>query len=240
MISKRVLFIAAALLVVSAASGMAATIDVNHFVVNKTIEIPNYETTIDTLNVGSYGIVHSGNAGASSYGDIQSLVANACDYGMWDLGGIMTSVSHTDGTKSLGLLSGAEYLNMSPTSATTFFGNSVSGSDTLLAVCWGGDINLDGTVNDDDLNQLLSFYSDAGSVPVTGYSQGDLNFDGVVNDDDLNYILGNYTDTGSIPYYNPPVAPPEGPVAVPEPTSLMLLAAGLAFGLFTVAKKRFF
>jgi hypothetical protein len=78
-------------------------------------------------------------------------------------------------------------------------------------------------------------------VAVTGYGQGDLNYDGVVNDDDLNFILANYSSDGAIPYFNPPAPPPGpgAPLGVPEPSTVLLLLAGIACGLMAFAKKRF-
>ena len=74
-----------------------------------------------------------------------------------------------------------------------------------------GDTNLDGSVNGTDLNTVLSNYNQAG-----GWSQGDFNYDGTVNGADLNIVLSNYNQSLSVG------------AAVPEPSTLLLAAAGLA------------
>ncbi len=74
------------------------------------------------------------------------------------------------------------------------------------------DINLDGQVDDRDLNLLLSHWGDTDPNPW-GVLVGDINEDGFVDDRDLNLLLSAWGDTA----------------AVPEPTALAMLAlAGLA------------
>jgi T5SS/PEP-CTERM-associated repeat protein/autotransporter-associated beta strand protein len=73
-----------------------------------------------------------------------------------------------------------------------------------------GDANLDGTVNGADLNTVLSNYNQAGN-----WNHGDFNYDGTVNGGDLNTVLSNYNQSLSVG------------AAVPEPSMLLLAAAGL-------------
>ena len=85
---------------------------------------------------------------------------------------------------------------------------------TVLTVMYTlcGDANLDGTVNGADLNTVLSNYNKTGMY----WSQGDFNYDGTVNGADLNMVLSNYNQHVSVG------------AAVPEPSTLLLAAAGLA------------
>jgi fibronectin-binding autotransporter adhesin len=83
-----------------------------------------------------------------------------------------------------------------------------------------GDSNLDGTVNGTDLNAVLSNYNQAG-----GWSQGDFNYSGTVDGADLNIVLSNYNQSLS------------AGAAVPEPSTLLLAAAGL-FGLLCYGWRR--
>jgi hypothetical protein len=81
-----------------------------------------------------------------------------------------------------------------------------------------GDVNLDGIVDQLDLNALSADFANAGT-----YSQGDLNVDGIVDQLDLNDLSASFVNgIGS---------PPSSGVAlgslVPEPGTLGLLAAGI-------------
>ena len=84
-----------------------------------------------------------------------------------------------------------------------------------------GDLNADGFVGVDDLNIVLVNWNQ--NVTPGDLSQGDVTGEGFVGVDDLNQVLVNWNNG----------TPPTGGVAVPEPTSLAVLAAGggaLAFG----------
>ncbi len=70
-----------------------------------------------------------------------------------------------------------------------------------------GDVNLSGSVNDDDLSLLLANW-----VIGDEWGEGDLNESGAVNDDDLSLLLANWGAGGSA-----------APEAVPEPASVALL-----------------
>jgi hypothetical protein len=74
-----------------------------------------------------------------------------------------------------------------------------------------GDANLDGTVNGADLNTVLSNFNQIGM----GWRQGDFNYDGTVNGADLNTLLSNFNQHSSVG------------AAVPEPSTVLLAAAGL-------------
>ena len=97
----------------------------------------------------------------------------------------------------------------------------VSGDYTLtIAYTLYGDANLDGTVNGGDLNTVLSNFQQTGV-----WAQGDFNYDGTVNGADLNMVLSNFQQHVSVTG------------AVPEPSSLLLIAAGLA-GLLAYAWRK--
>jgi fibronectin-binding autotransporter adhesin len=75
-----------------------------------------------------------------------------------------------------------------------------------------GDTDLNGTVDGADLNAVLSNYNQSGM----NWSRGDFNYDGMVDGTDLNTVLSNYNQSVS------------AGAAVPEPSTLLLMAAGLA------------
>src|SRR5206468_12459249 len=70
-----------------------------------------------------------------------------------------------------------------------FIAQSVTASDTLIMYTWGGDANLDGTLNGDDYFQIDSNIGLAGTV--FGYHNGDFNYDGDINGDDYFIIDSN-------------------------------------------------
>ena len=92
--------------------------------------------------------------------------------------------------------------------------NTVVGGENLLTVMYTlyGDANLDGTVNGGDLNTVLSNFNQTGMT----WAQGDFNYDTTVNGADLNAVLSNFNQHVNVTG------------AVPEPSSLLSLAAGLA------------
>jgi phospholipase/lecithinase/hemolysin len=80
-----------------------------------------------------------------------------------------------------------------------------------------GDANLDGTVDAEDLNSLGLNWRQS----VATWSGGDFTADGIVNSPDLNALALNWRQ--SIPMASAISVP------VPEPTTLLLTVAGLAF-----------
>jgi probable HAF family extracellular repeat protein len=98
-------------------------------------------------------------------------------------------------------------------------GAAVSPSGTLqgflLASTLPGDANLDGTVNITDLSKVLTNYDKTGMQ----WADGDFNGDGTVNIADLSNVLTNYDKSLG--------ASPAGMQVVPEPSSLLLVAAAL-------------
>jgi len=97
-----------------------------------------------------------------------------------------------------------------------------------------GDLNHDGFVGQDDLNAVLANWGQ--DVAAGQMLLGDSSGDGLVGQDDLNVVLANW-GSGS--------PPPAGMLgehaaahAVPEPSSLALLGAGVVLGCWLVLKRR--
>ena len=95
--------------------------------------------------------------------------------------------------------------------------------NNLLTVMYTlyGDTDLNGTVNGADLNTVLSNYQQTGQY----WYEGDFDYNGTVNGADLNILLSNYQQTLSVG------------AAVPEPSTLLLAAAGL-LGLLAYAWRK--
>jgi autotransporter-associated beta strand protein len=146
---------------------------------------------------------------------------------LWDGSGVVTSdtraISNGD-LVSIGVAQVADARGIADTETTTFAGQTVLGSDTLVMVTWGGDANLDGKINIDDYGRIDGNVGQSGSV--FGWSKGDFNYDGKINIDDYGIIDGNINRQGT-PFSTAGAA--EGVAAVPEPAALALslsLAAG--------------
>jgi hypothetical protein len=88
-----------------------------------------------------------------------------------------------------------------------------------------GDADRNGTVNGADLNVVLSNYN--GTFTGDTWSLGDFDGNGTVNGTDLNVVLSNYNQTSGLA------------AAVPEPSALLLAAAGLVGLLAYGWRKRF-
>ena len=100
-------------------------------------------------------------------------------------------------------------------------GYALVGSEVEIATVIAGDADLNGTVNGADLNTVLSNFNQTGMT----WSQGDFDYNGTVNGADLNTVLSNFNQHLSV----------SG--AVPEPSTLLLAAAGLA-GLLAYAWRK--
>src|SRR5439155_16925972 len=115
---------------------------------------------------------------------------------------------------------------------TTFAGQSVSGGDQLIMYSYGGDANMDGTLNGDDYFRIDSHVAQSGSV--FGYANGDFTYNGTIDGDDYFIIDSNIaaaqagtpfpTSSGVSSLVAPLGGAPIGVTAVPEPASLGLLA----------------
>ena len=92
-----------------------------------------------------------------------------------------------------------------------------------------GDANLDGKVDINDLTIVLANYNQTGET----WSQGDFNGDGKVDVNDLTIALANHNQTfgAGSPATN-------GPLSVPEPPAIVLLAGVLAAMAWSALRPR--
>ena len=128
-------------------------------------------------------------------------------------------------TPSLGTVVGA---------SSTLTNYNASTTTVHLTNALPGDVNLDGLVNGTDLAIVNSGLNTSGYT--NGYSQGDLNEDGLINGTDLAIVNSNL-NTSLLGTTGAPAGALSqiGGSAVPEPTSLGLLALG---GLAALRRRR--
>jgi hypothetical protein len=97
-----------------------------------------------------------------------------------------------------------------------------------------GDTNLDWQVDVLDAANVIAAGTFNAGDPAT-WAQGDFNYDGVVNVlDAADFLTTGLYNQG---FYNPPPAAVGAVAAVPEPTTWLLLAAGLT-GVGVVGRRR--
>jgi probable HAF family extracellular repeat protein len=96
----------------------------------------------------------------------------------------------------------------------------------LLTPAILGDANLDKAIDGTDLNIVLSNYNQSVTQGIAGWKMGDFNYDGTVDGADLNAVLSNYNQHLGLG------------AAVPEPSTLLLAAAGLLGLLACPSRKR--
>ena len=100
-----------------------------------------------------------------------------------------------------------------------------TGNVTLTIL--GGDANLDGKVDINDLTIVLANYNRIGMT----WTQGEFTGDGTVDINDLTIVLANYGQSAG-------AAADVGVGAVPEPSAVAVLASGLIGLLACVWRKR--
>ncbi len=118
----------------------------------------------------------------------------------------------------------ADATEAAPGLAGVLMGQSFDSTSVLVRYTCGGDANLDGTVNFDDLLRLAANYNQ----PTTKWSGGDFNYSGTVDFDDLLILAANYNLS------LPAALGGDWALAlssVPEPTSMLAIGAAAVASL---------
>ena len=180
-------------------------------------DLANNKMVVRATPVGSWN--------GTAYTNLTGEIASGRNQGAWDgVGGIITS--QTDATSgdltSVGIARASDALGIADAATATFAGQTVTGTDTLIAYTYGGDANLDGAITGDDYFQIDSGFSGG----ATGWFNGDFNYDGAITGDDYFIIDSNFPAQGA-PLSGGEVAAVS---AVPEPASLAVIMMSLAIG----------
>jgi hypothetical protein len=166
----------------------------------------------------------------SAYDGVTGMIQSGRNGGGWGGSGIVTSqtAATTGNFTSIGVATAAQVKGIASTATSTWAGQTVTGSDTLVMYTYGGDANLDGKLNVDDYGRIDSNIG----LGTTGWYNGDFNYDGKVNVDDYGIIDSNIGIQGT-PFFNAAGGDSAGVAqAVPEP-------AVLAFaGIILLAMRR--
>jgi hypothetical protein len=208
--------------------------------------------TRQLLSVGSVSIAPTGSidlsnndmvlvgGNAAGLTQLTNLVRQGYAGGTWQgVGGIVSSAAMND-TTHLTTLGVVLNTNTSGGTTTNALFNSVDGTttnpgDVLVKYTYYGDTNLDGHIDGTDYSRI----DNGVNMNLTGWYNGDFNYDGVINGSDYTLIDNAYNTQGASladqiasPSAEPTaqIGSPTGVSAVPEPTSLGLLALG-AVGL---------
>lgn len=150
--------------------------------------------------------------------------------GTWELAGVTIMLLSWPGQPSRTAVDSLEFGPVSVGGGqtvladVTHYRQAILDATPDLPIVLMGDVNMDGSVDDDDLSLLLSNWGTGAT-----WAMGDLSGDGSVGDDDLSLLLSNW---GA----GPPPAPTGA--GVPEPTAAVIVVLGAV--LLLVRRRRRF
>jgi autotransporter-associated beta strand protein len=198
---------------------------------NRVIKTPTLAITGDgKLDITDNKLIVTAGAlgtwNGTAYTGITGLIQAGRGDGSWNgTTGIVTSMSEatTSVLTTIAVTTGAIRNGLGPTDTDVFAGQTINGDSTLVMYTWGGDANLDGTINGDDYFAIDSNIL----AQVPGYHNGDFDYNGEINGDDYFIIDANITAAqASAPFYTAGGEGGGGTVglaAVPEPGSIGML-----------------
>ena len=194
MISKRVLLIAAAVLVVAATGATAAQVNVDNFTVSILSIAP--DSTLNLQSPTSWGIVRTDvlHPVATSYATVNGYLATGWDSGIWDgVGGIISTATTLGPVNTLGVWTDSDWalVNGSP----TFAGQTVQPNSVLTKVTVIGDADGDGVLTSSDYSWIDAAWAGGYAGKPAPWALGDFDHDGILTSSRLRVDrcrLGSY------------------------------------------------
>jgi autotransporter-associated beta strand protein len=173
-----------------------------------------------------------GSFDGSAYTGVTGMIAAGRNNGAWNGGGIITSMSDASAGNltSIGVATASDVGR----AGGTFAGVSVAAANVLAMYTYGGDANLDGTINILDYVRI-----DQGLASgLTGWSNGDFNYDGKVNILDYASIIDSNLANQGAPFATTGSVDLSAIVAVPEPGSIAVVYGVGGAALARLARRR--
>ena len=198
----------------SIASGATATLTAGG---NKAL-VTGSVASAGRLDIGNNKLITQSPAGTfsgSTYTGVTGAIQSGYAGGDWSGSGIVTSMSAATGGNTLTSIGVASNADLG---YTTFAGQTVTPTDTLVMYTYGGDANLDGAITGDDYFQIDSGFP----AGAHGWFNGDFNYDGSITGDDYFIIDSNFPAQGAA---FPTAAGQTMVQAVPEPMTGAICAA---------------
>jgi hypothetical protein len=196
-----------------------------------------------SLDIADGALAIDYDAGAASpAGQVRGWVAAARNGGAWNRAGLTSSeAALRPDARAIGFGEASALLGLSGARTAVWRGQVVDASTLLVRTALPGDATLDDAVNFGDLLALAKSYNGANAY----WAQGDFDYNGVVNFADLLILAKHYNQTtagapvvpGASAEFNAGVAAAFAAAAVPEPTTLGVLAIG-GTGLLVRRRRR--
>jgi hypothetical protein len=135
--------------------------------------------------------------GTSAAQQVRTLLASGYNNGAWTGYGIVSSTANASG-KFIGYAEASSLFTSFP---ANFRGETIDNTTIVARVTFGGDANLDGTVNVADLGAVATNWQKTGRF----FADGDSNYDNKVDVADLGILASNWqsgTPMPSMPFAN--------------------------------------
>jgi hypothetical protein len=174
------------------------------------------------LDLTNNALIVQGNSTnkATLLSTLNSYIASGSHGGLWDGPGITSSTLLAAPSHALALADNADL------GLNSYRGLFLNENAFIVLQARIGDATLDGRVDAFDLNKLAAHWQQPGGA---SWSAGDFTNDGIVDAFDLNALAANwqYGVGGGLETFDTALARfPDIAAAVPEPASVLLLAAG--------------
>jgi hypothetical protein len=144
---------------------------------------------------------------------------------------IISTVATSDASRRIG------YGEASDLGVSSFAGIDVDETTALLVLTYGGDANLNGVVDIDDLGQVAAHWQSSGD-----WFGGDFDYSGMVDTADLEILAANWQAGASAPggpsLADALIALGLPPVSVPEPASSLWTLLGVTVALRCHCRRR--